>query len=164
MSSGGNNPERSSGSASEDPVVTRSCTSSIAAIIAELPNVSRTTRRACKIGIPAETRVPRVRVKRATATSRSRTPTIGRRSRVRSTSIRFCGWEIQRLQPMMAATVARAIAHHHPVMNPAIPKRTLVGKGSSTPGWPVIGAISRGSTNVISTTTLIEISPATIIG
>ncbi|MHC4803687.1 MAG: hypothetical protein ACYTFF_16485, partial [Planctomycetota bacterium] len=76
----------------------------MACIIALLPSVSRVMRSESRMGIPDETRVPSVRVNRATATSRSRRPTSGARSLTRSTRSRLTGRATHIPQPIHAAT------------------------------------------------------------
>ena len=74
---GGNTPETRSGSARVLPSVTaaRHCSTAFSTTL--LPAVRAVIRRPSRMGTPDWTRVPSVRVKRATATFRIRVPKIG---------------------------------------------------------------------------------------
>ena len=116
------------------------------------------------MGRPALTSVPSVRVKRATATSRSSAPSTGTRSSRPSKRRRLAGCEIHRRQPIVAPAPARITSSHHVFMKAANPSRMRVGSGSTMPGWLAMGAISCGRITVTSSTTLARINPATIMG
>ncbi len=77
MTIGGKTPEAFSGSASVLPAVTaaRHCMTAFSTTL--LPAVRAVMRRPSRIGTPEDTRVPRVRVKRATATLRISVPMTG---------------------------------------------------------------------------------------
>ena len=74
---GGKTPEASSGAVMVSPSFTLSCTPAMALLMMTLPAVSLTIVRACKMGTPLLTSVPRVRVKRAMATRLMTGPNTG---------------------------------------------------------------------------------------
>ena len=90
---GGNTPEALRGSASVLPAVTAARHWSTAFSTTLFPAVRAVMRRPSRMGTPEETRVPRVRVKRATATLRIRVPITG--TLRRSASMVACPFSVR---------------------------------------------------------------------
>ena len=113
--------------------------------------------------MPADTSVPSVRVKRATAMSRMSRPATGIFSRKVSKSRRFAGTACHERAARNESTDAPISTSHQSVTKSETPIRITVGSGSAPP-VSMIGFITRGSTKTMSTTTLAAMRPAIMSG